>query len=189
MSLSHLVQELTAAIQQQKDNEADLVNKRQRLKELESQCSGLSLDAQRKRGAINDALEPADVEEAKKIHAEALERIESHDSAIENLKRYLAKNELGHQITQNITELKKQVLEQRYDDLIEALELTDDQLALMREFVVIGELATYKEAGGYGVGGLASIKYGVVMKDDWLNEKNRALLAMGVSEETIRSSF
>ena len=189
MSLSQLVQKLTTAIQHKQEHTADLANKRARLKELESECGTLSIDAQRKRGAINNALEPEDVEAAKKAHAEALERIESHDSAINNLKRYLNDDVIGKEITKNISELKRKVLEQRYDDLVEALELSETQIEVMKEFVVISEIAQYRDSGGYGIGGLASAKYGTLMGDEWLAVKQNSLLSIGLSEQIVQDIF
>lgn len=187
MNVSELVKELTAAIGQQKDQLANLATKKARLKELKSQCSGLKINAQFKYGAISDALEPNDVDTAKKEHADALDRIESHNNAIENLTRYINEDEVGKQVRKEISDLKIQLLQQRYADLVEELELSDEQLKLMKEFVVISKIAQANDPSGYGVGELASMKYGEVTGDDWQEVKKQSLLAMGLSETMIQN--
>ncbi|SHO55020.1 hypothetical protein [Vibrio quintilis] len=186
-TITDLVTQLNSATQALKDHRQDCATKTRRVRELESKLALLKGDVLSRETEINSLFEPSDVETAKTELLKATESVKSCEKAIENLQNFLkiTSVSISSNISGQISELKKEIFDAKNDELLEQLSLTDEQISLLKEFVVINQLAPRRDSYGYYIGSAFGARYGELRGDEWKSVKNGLLEKMGFPPESM----
>ncbi|WP_413112133.1 hypothetical protein [Thaumasiovibrio sp. DFM-14] len=166
MSMDALQAKLTQLRQALSEYETDVANKLEMLAYERSKEPGLCITLERMENELRRVIHPDDIPAAREAVNEATLELEACQTLISNLEQYTRGDE-SYKFRDQIKDVTNEILHLKYDEILEVLSLSDDELTLLKDFVVVSHaIRDSRDWWGFNLGAAFTQLYGELREGD-----------------------